>query len=247
MIGRFRTWLRRPGHRGSAECRGAPDPIERAIEAAAARYVGLHPRFRWYARVKYRMDPCYRAIARHIGEDSFTVDLGTGLGMLPVLLGELGGRRRVLGVDWDRRKVRCGLHASRGLPGVEVVEGDLRAFALPACDVITLVDVLHYYEAPGQLEILRRCRAALGPGGRLLIREGDGARPGGARVTRIVERWATRMGWNRGPGMRFRPVGELRTALVGLGFRVDEAEVSGRFHPGNVLLVAWLEAASGDS
>jgi len=89
-MGFFGTRLRRPGHRGSAEGRGAFDPIERALAAAAARYAGLHPRFRWYARVKYRMDPCYRAIARRIGEDSFTVDLGTGLGMLPVLLGELG-------------------------------------------------------------------------------------------------------------------------------------------------------------
>jgi SAM-dependent methyltransferase len=244
-MGFFRTRLRRLRHRGSAERRGARDPIDRALEAAAARYVGLHPRFRWYARLKYRMDPCYRAIARHIGEDSFTVDLGTGLGMLPVLLGELGGRRRALGVEWDREKVRCGLHASRGLPGVEMVEGDLQAFALPVCDVITLVDVLHYYEAHRQEEILKRCRAALGPGGRLLIREGDGARPGGARFTRIVERWATRMGWNRGPGVRFRPISELRAALAGLGFRVDEDEVSGRFHPGNVLLVAGLEAAAG--
>jgi SAM-dependent methyltransferase len=246
-MGFFRTRLRGPGHRWSAARRGAPDPIDRALEAAAARYAGLHPRFRLYARVKYRMDPCYRAIARHIGEDSFTVDLGTGLGMLPVLLGELGGGRRALGVDWDREKLRCGIHASRGLAGVEMVEGDLRAFALPACDVITLGDVLHYYEAPGQVEVLQRCRAVLKPGGRLLIREGDAARPGGARLARKIEWWATRLGWNRGPGMRFRPSAELRALLVGLGFRVDENDVSGRFHPGNVLLVAGLESVSGNS
>jgi len=246
-MGFFRTRLRGPGHWGSAEDRGGPDPIDRALAAAAARYAGLHPRFRWYARVKYRMDPCYRAIARHIGGNSFTVDLGTGLGMLPVLLGELGGGRRALGVDWDREKLRCGIHASRGLAGVELVEGDLRAFALPVCDVITLVDVLHYYEASGQVEILQRCRAALRPGGRLVIREGYAARPGGARLTRMIEWWATRMGWNRGPGVRFRPIVELRAALVGLGFRVDEDEVSGRFHPGNVLLVAGLKSVSGNS
>ena len=217
------------------------DPIERALKAAAARYAGLHPRFRWYARLKYRMDPCYRAIAQHVGRDSFTVDLGTGLGMLPVLLGELGERRRVLGVEWDPEKLRCGLHAARGLLGVEMVEGDLHASPLPACDVITLVDVLHYYEADRQEALLKRCRAALRPGGRLLIREGDGARRGGARWTRFVETWATRMGWNRGPAVRFRPISELRTALVELGFRVDEDEVAGRFHPGNVLLVAEVD------
>jgi SAM-dependent methyltransferase len=231
--------------RGPAERRGDHDPIERAVKAAAARYAGLRPRFRWYARAKYHLDPCYRAIAGHIREDSFTVDLGSGLGMLPVLLGELGGRRRALGVDWDREKVRCGRHAARGLPGVEIVEGDLHAFAVPACDVITLVDVLHYYDGPRQEEILERCRTALGPGGRLLIREGDGARPGGARFTRIVETWITRMGWNRGPTVRFRPISELRTALIKLGFHVNEDEVASRLNPGNVLLVAGLEPAAG--
>ena len=69
--------------------------------------------------------------------------------------------------------------------------------------------------------------------------------PGGARFTRIVERWVTRMGWNRGPVVRFRPISELHAALVDLGFRVDEDEVAGRFHPGNVLLVARLEEAAG--
>lgn len=231
--------------RAPAERSGEHGPIERALTAAAARYVGLHPRFRWYARVKYRLDPCYRAIAGHIRADSFTVDLGSGLGMLPVLLGELGGRRRALGVDWDREKVRCGLHASRGLPNVEIVEGDLHAFALPACDVITLVDVLHYYDAPRQQEILERCRAALGAGGRLLIREGDGARQGGARFTRIVEAWITRMGWNRAPAVRFRPISELRTTLVKLGFHVDADAVASPLNPGNVLIVASLEPAGG--
>lgn len=216
------------------------DPIERAIKAAAARYAGLHPRFHWYARAKYRFDPCYRAIARLIREDSFTVDLGSGIGMLPVLLGALGERRLALGVDWDREKVRCGLHASRGLPGVEMAEGDLRTFVVPACDVITLVDVLHYYDAPVQQEILERCRAALGPGGRLLIREGDAARRGGARFTRLVEACITRMGWHRGPAVRFRPISGLRTALQSLGFQVDEDEVANRWNPGNVLLVAGL-------
>ena len=233
-----------PGHgpqrgRGlDGAIRSGRDSIERAIRAAATRYAGLHPRFRWYAYLKFRMDPCYREIARRVDADSFTVDLGTGLGMLPVLLGELGERRRVLGVEWDLEKLRCGLHAARGLPDVELVEGDLHVRPLPACDVIALVDVLHYYDARTQEALLQRCRAALRPGGRLLIREGDGARRGGARWTRAVETWATRVGWNRGPAVKFRPLSELRATLVDLGFRLEESETAGRFHPGNVLLVA---------
>jgi SAM-dependent methyltransferase len=187
------------------------------------------------------MDPCYRAIGQRVSKESLTVDLGTGIAMLPVLLGELGERRRVLGIEWDAERMRCGQHATRGLPGVEMVRDDLHAFPIPACDFITLIDVLHYYEADEQEALLRRCRAALRPGGRLFLREGDGSRRGGARWTRIVERCATRLGWNRGPVVRFRPISELRSTLVKLGFHVTESELASWWLPGNVLLVAELD------
>jgi SAM-dependent methyltransferase len=187
--------------------------------------------------MKYVMDPCYRAIAPLVPPGAFAVDLGAGLGMLPVLLGVLGDGRRALGIEWDAAKVACGVHAARDLGGVEVVEGDARTATIPACDVITLVDMLHYWDADAQRALLARCRAALRPGGRLVVREGDPSRRGGARWTRAVEAVVTRLGWNRGPQVRFRPVDELRADLEALGFRVRVDEVAARTHPGNVLLV----------
>jgi uncharacterized protein (DUF2062 family) len=215
------------------------EPIDRLIRQARDRYDGLHPRFKWYARMKYVMDPCYRAIAPLVPEGAFAVDLGTGLGMLPVLLGLLGQGRRALGIEWDAAKVACGVHAARSLD-VQIVEGDVHSYPLPPCDVITLVDMLHYYDAAVQQELLRRCREALRPGGRLLVREGDRQRDGGARWTRVVEKSMVRLGWNRGPDVKFRPIAELRADLEALGFRVRVDEVAGKLHPGNVLLVADL-------
>jgi uncharacterized protein (DUF2062 family)/2-polyprenyl-3-methyl-5-hydroxy-6-metoxy-1,4-benzoquinol methylase len=217
--------------------RRAPDAIDAAIELARRRYDGLHPRFKWYARTEYVMDPCYRVIAPLVPAGAFAVDLGSGLGMLPVLLGVLGDGRRALGVEWDRKKVECGAHAAEGLADIRVVEGDARSVELPPCDVITLVDMLHYWDAGSQRALLARCRAALRPGGRLLVREGDPSRRGGARWTRAVEALVTRLGWNRGPEVRFRPVDELRADLEALGFRVRIDEVAARTHPGNVLFV----------
>jgi SAM-dependent methyltransferase len=208
------------------------------ILTARTRYNGLHPRFKWYARMKYVMDPCYRAIAPLVPEGAFAVDLGSGLGMLPVLLGLMG--RKALGVEWDKEKVACGLHAARDLNGVQIVEGDVRTYQLPACDVITLVDMLHYYDGDTQRALLQRCKSALRPGGRLLVREGDRERRGGARWTRAVENLMVKLGWNRGPGVKFRPISELRGDLESLGFRVHIDEVAGKLHPGNVLLVADL-------
>lgn len=218
--------------------REAGDPVRAAISAASRRYDGLHRKFKIYARLKYRLDPAYRTIAPLVPPGAFTVDLGSGLGMLPVVLGLLGQGRRALGVEWDASKVACGQHAAKGLAGVEVVEGDVRAFELPACDVITLVDMLHYYDPDVQRQLLERCRTALRPSGQLLIREGDRARSGGARFTRLVEKLVTRLGWNRGPAVRFRPLADLRANLETLGFSVRVDEVAGRLHPGNVLLIA---------
>jgi uncharacterized protein (DUF2062 family) len=222
--------------RRTAKLRPA-DAVGAAIDAARRRYDGLHPRFKWYARMKYVMDPCYRAIAPLVPAGAFAVDLGSGLGMLPVLLGVLGDGRRALGIEWDRSKVDCGVHAARGLADIEVVEGDARSVDIPACDVITLVDMLHYWDDEAQRAILSRCRAALRPGGRLLVREGDPERRGGARFTRAIEAVVTKLGWNRGPQVRFRPVADLRRDLEALGFRVRVDEVAARTHPGNVLLV----------
>jgi uncharacterized protein (DUF2062 family) len=220
-----------------AQKRRSADAIGAAIEVARRRYDGLHPRFKWYARMKYVMDPCYRSIAALVPPGAFVVDLGSGLGMLPLLLGVLGDGRRALGVEWDGKKVACGVHATRTLDAIEIREGDARTVELPPCDVITLVDMLHYWDADVQRALLSRCRAALRPGGRLLVREGDPARRGGARFTRAVEALVTKLGWNRGPSVRFRPVEDLRADLEALGFVVRIDEVAATTHPGNVLLI----------
>ena len=220
--------------------------IDAAMARAQARYRGLHRKYRIYAAMKYRLDPCYRAIAPHLLPRTFTVDLGTGLGMLPVLLGELGEGRRALGVEWDADKARAGQVAAQNLDGVELTEGDARTHDLPACDAITLVDVLHYYDAEAQRALLRRCEAALRPGGRLLVREGDGEKKAGARFTRAVEKLVTRLGWNRGPEVRFRPIRELEQDLAALGLTVCADAVAGKLHPGNVLLVAVKAGTAAD-
>lgn len=230
--------------RARREAEAVPAALREAIAAARRRYDGLHPRFKWYARMKYVMDPCYRAIAPLVPPGAFAVDLGSGLGMLPVLLGLYGDGRRALGVEWDAAKVACGVHAARMLDGVEVIEGDARSAPIPPCDVITLVDMLHYWDAETQRALLARCRAALRPGGRLLVREGDPAQRGGARFTRAIEAVVTRLGWNRGPAVRFRPIADLRVDLESLGFAVRVDDVAAHTHPGNVLLVAELPAES---
>lgn len=214
-----------------------PD-VAAALAAAARRYAVTPRRFRYYARAKYRLDPCYSALCARIPAGAAVVDLGCGLGMLAVALAELGDGRRTLGIDWDCAKIAAGQQAAAGLAGVTLQRGDLREQPLAACDFITLVDVLHYYEPAVQTQVLQRAAAALRPGGQLLIRETDPARRGGARLTRSIERLMVRLGWNRGPAVHYRPLTELHAELQALGLVTEQLELAGATHPGNVLVCA---------
>ncbi len=212
--------------------------IAAALSAAAQRYRRTPRRFRYYALLKYRLDPCYRALCARIPVGAHVVDLGCGLGMLAVALAELGGARRTLGVDWDGEKIAAGQQAAADLPAVTLQRGDLRQHELPPCDVITLVDVLHYYEPAVQTQVLQRAAAALRPGGQLLIRETDPERRGAVRLTRFIERLMVRLGWNRGPNVHYRPLPELHAELRELGLFISQLELAGATHPGNVLICA---------
>src|SRR5258705_8400718 len=146
--------------------RPAPDPaappdemeienaIETAISRAARRYLARSlPWYSCYAVMKYGLDPCYEEILRAVPPGARLADLGAGLGLLPVALALYGGGRSAAGVDWDRRKLRAGGRVMRGLAQASLAEGDLRAVAIPPCDIVALVDVLHGFEVSEQQAI----------------------------------------------------------------------------------------------
>lgn len=224
-------------HTGQPAAQVAP---RTALRKASARYLSAPHFFRWYVWFKYRLDPCYLAVAAQIPTRTLTLDLGTGLGMLPVLLNMLGGERESLGIDHDRTKISVARQVSKGLGGVQISEGDFLNCGFPPCDVVTLIDVLHYHPTAVQRQLLERATKALRPGGRLLIRDADHRQNGAARWTRALERIAVRFGWNRALRVLYRPIAEIEADLTRLGFKITQTRVAGALYPGNVLLVAQL-------
>jgi uncharacterized protein (DUF2062 family)/SAM-dependent methyltransferase len=210
--------------------------IDAALQRAARRYDRALPRYRYYARAKYRLDPCYRELLLRIPAGSHTVDLGCGQALLGVALAELGEGRSSLGIDWDSVKLTAARIATTELAACAILEADVREAALPACDVVALCDVLHYYQPDTQRQILRRAVSALRPGGQLLLRETDGSADSQAGRTRLFERWMVRLGWNRAPQVYYRALHELRDELVALGLSVSQQAAAGATHPGNFLL-----------
>jgi len=211
-----------------------------ALLRASRRYHKLcRPGSLWlwgYAWSKYRLDPAYLQVAALIPPGSLTLDLGTGLGMLPALLNELGGMRSVLGLEWDQSKVEASLRVINGSPSIRIQQADVFEAIFPPCEAIVIMDVLHYFPERLQNTLLEKCLSALRVGGRLILRETEAQLGGGRAFTRKLEWLAIHSGWNRGPELHYRSQADWIRTLEGLGLKCITGMPSSRVTPGNVLI-----------
>ena len=224
----------------------AAPAYRRLVEAASEPYRAAG-RFAWhFARGKLGGDPAFRHLieARLVPEGARLLDLGCGQGLLAALLRAAGAPRLAAyrGIELMARDVE---RAHRALgPDCGVAQGDIRSVDFGASEAVVILDVLHYLPLADQDEILRRVRAALAPGGVLLLRVGDADAGLAFRLSNWVD-WT--VAFVRGHGAtRFhcRSVAQWRAALETLGFAV-RAEPMSRGTPfANVLLVARAPAAA---
>jgi SAM-dependent methyltransferase len=218
----------------------------RLVEAASAPYRAAG-RFAWhFARGKLGGDPVFRYLlqARLIPENAHLLDLGCGQGLLAALLAAAGAPRIAAyrGLELMARDVARAHCALGGNCGVQ--QGDIRGAEFGAADAVVILDVLHYLSLEEQDAVLRRARAALSPGGVLLLRVGDAAAGLRFRLSNWVD-WTVALARGHG-ATRFhcRSVAQWRSALAALGFTV-RAEPMSRGTPfANVLLSARLPQRS---
>lgn len=164
--------------------------------AAATRPYQKAGRFAWhFARGKLSMDPMFAGILARgwIPQGARVLDLGCGQGLLASLLlavDEAAARPGVWPADWARPPLGCTVHglelmprdvaraqaALTAYPNRAVVEqADIAHAHFAACDVVTILDVLHYMPYATQEDVLARVYACLADGGTLLLRVGDKA------------------------------------------------------------------------
>jgi len=189
-----------------------------AVDDVAARGFGAGARAYESARPGYPDEAL--GILRDevgVGPGEEVVDLAAGTGKLTRRLVELGAAIRAV-----EPVGAMSLELERAVPGIEVLDGTAEAIPLPdsSCDVVTVAQAFHWFDAPAALEEISR---VLRPGGRLALlwNERDETVPWVAEMSRLIR-------WHERTVSRYQHVSWA-----------DVVGAAGRFEPLNERLVGW--------
>lgn len=193
----------------------------------AARYPSRF--FRYYAASKLRSDPVYEAVDARLRDNGDPLlDLGCGIGILPLFLRERGFTAPIHGIDHDRRKVDA---ARRAVPDATFEAGDVRDFK---CDggTIVMLDLLHYFNDADRSSILHRAGATATT---VIIRECVRDASWRYRMTVAQERFARASRWMRAEQLHFTTREAIERHFA--GFRAEVVPMWGRTPFNNYLFV----------
>jgi SAM-dependent methyltransferase len=226
----------------------------RLLDRACAPYAQAGRFAYHFARGKLRADPVFRAILELglLRGRQRILDLGCGQGLLAAWLRaaahcyERGTwpagwppapcPQSVRGIELMAREVE---RARRALgPACEVLQADIRSAAFGSADAVVILDVLHYIPAQSQREVLQRVRAALTPGGLLLLRVGDADGSLRFRFTQWVDKLIMRARGHGPLAPHYRGIERWRELLRECGFDSRAEPMSHGTPFANMLLIA---------
>ena len=163
---------------------------------------------RLFLTLRWKMTP-FSAMAREISNDATILDFGCGHGLFALFLATQSPNRKTFGIDHDSARIQIARAAAAEFPLVrfereslsEIAEGHasdqsnwLRNVPF---DVISLIDVLHYFPHAQQEALLKRCLNWLKVDGILLIREVDPRSGPASHITQLYEKFSTTIGITR--------------------------------------------------
>jgi SAM-dependent methyltransferase len=201
----------------------------------AARYP---TRFlRAYVRGKLRHDPVYEAVAERLrGTDDPLLDIGCGIGVLPLFLRDRGFIAPIRGVDHDARKVAI---AHNVVSGVDFRVGDARAAVTDANGTVLMLDLLHYFRADEQAQMLATVAARAKT---VIIRDAIRDASWRYRLTYAQEAFSRAVRWLRAERLHFATRDEVMQPFAN-NFVAEVVPLYGRTPFNNYLFVFRRSAA----
>jgi SAM-dependent methyltransferase len=236
----------------------ATDAAWRALHDAACAPYRRAGRFAWhFARGKLGRDPVFRGLLERgdLRANARVIDIGCGQGLLASLFSAIdeAARRGAWPASWPAAPTGCSYTGIELMPrdveraqaavgdlpsAPSFVCGDMREVALHDCELVVILDVLHYVDHAAQAALLGRIFAALQPGGRLLLRIGDASSARGFAISQWVDRLVTWVRGHRVPPTWGRTLDAWIEVLRAQGFDVQPVPMSRGTPFANVLLVA---------
>ena len=193
------------------------------------------PFLRSYVRSKLRSDPVYGAVLARLRDHPHPiVDVGCGVGLLPLLLRESGFAREIVGIDFDAKKI----DAARKATDHRLLTTDYRLAdardPLPPNHSVVMLDLLHYFSDDDQRAILANAARAVPPGGMIIVRDAIDDGSWRYRVTWLAESFARLVFWLKAERLNF----PKRDLFQIDGFDVEVQPLWGRTPFNNHLFVA---------
>ena len=221
-------------------------------------------RFAWnFARAKLGGDPLFRSLLESgaVPPRARVLDIGCGQGLLASLLAASDAlaasnqwptawaapptHTRYTGIDLMARDIARAKQALAASPlQPTLICGDMCATPFEPCDVVVLLDVLHYVDIPAQDEVLASVRSALAPRGRLVLRVGDRSQPWRFLASQWIDRIVVSIRRRRVGFTWGRTLEQWRAALQAHGFAVQALPMSRGTPFANVLLRCELSEAA---
>lgn len=199
-------------------------------------YAGCAQFDRGFVRWKMRLDRIFGLLAAEGLGSGTVVDLGCGYGMALCFAAFGDDRRRLVGCDLNAHRILVARQALRSL-NAEPVVCDVRYFELPRADLILILDVLQYLRAEEQLALIKRCCAALEPGGRFIFRVHDRERGLWSMITLGLDRLLF-SAEHAGTGPLMLSAAQYQGALEEAGMAVESRRFRNRLPLAHILFVA---------
>jgi SAM-dependent methyltransferase len=204
----------------------------------------------WYSLSKLTIDPLYDAVhSVFAGNSTPLLDIGCGIGLLPLCLRANGGGRPhtgpYVGIDSDAAKIDVARDACRraGIADVSFEVVDLATSFPEHRGSVALLDVLQYLEPETRDRVIAGCARCLTKDSMLVIRGGLADGSWRAAVTRAADRAGHALRWMRTPFRSQPTAASLAASLAAHGLTAEFHPLAGHTPFNNWLVLARRHAA----